>query len=185
MLGHCDIRKTLAIYTHATEGMQLAPQLRLKRPFLEPAVDTSQYRGFGSSVESLYFPAICKTFLSGGTRIRTGDTMIFRFVPKPTVHRHRALWAESKRVLEGTDRRGPPPNPVGRHAVVVGLWWAQRVPNRRLRLCVEAVRHVRLLSRLGVGGAHCPQERGTRVATIGKSFGPSGGTLTQLPGIQP
>jgi hypothetical protein len=53
------------------------PQPRLKRPFLEPVVDTPQKRGFGSSVESLYFSAICRTFISGGTRIRTGDTMIF------------------------------------------------------------------------------------------------------------
>jgi hypothetical protein len=35
----------------------------------------------------------------------------------------------SKRVLEDTDRRGPPPNDVGRHAVVVELWWDQRVPD--------------------------------------------------------
>ncbi len=69
-------------------------------------------------------------FYSGGTRIRTGDTMIFRFVPKPTVNRHRAPWAESKRFLEVTDRRDPPVNAVGRHAVVVGLWWAKRVPER-------------------------------------------------------
>jgi hypothetical protein len=59
------------------------PQLRLKRPFLEPAVDTSQKRGFGSSVESLYFSAICRTFRSGGTRIRTRDTMIFSHMQKP------------------------------------------------------------------------------------------------------
>jgi hypothetical protein len=58
-------------------------QLRLKRPFLEPAVDTSQKRGFGSSVESLYFSAICRTFRSGGTRIRTGDTMIFSHIQRP------------------------------------------------------------------------------------------------------
>jgi hypothetical protein len=56
--------------------------------------------------------------------------MIFRSVPKPTVHRHRAPWAESKRVLEITDRREPPLDAVNRHAVVVGLWWAQRVPER-------------------------------------------------------
>ena len=74
----------------------------------------------------------CKTpvLVSGGTRIRTGDTMIFRSVPKPTVHRHRAPWAESKRFLEVADRRGPPGSAVGRHAEVVGLWWAQRVPER-------------------------------------------------------
>jgi hypothetical protein len=70
------------------------------------------------------------TFYSGGTRIRTGGTMIFRFVPNPKFDRHRAPWAESKRFLEVTYRRGPPPNAVGRHTVVVELWWAQRVPER-------------------------------------------------------
>src|SRR5215204_5362437 len=59
------------------------PQPRLKRPFLEPAVDTPQKRGFGSFVESLYFSSICRTFRSGGTRIRTGDTMIFSHMQKP------------------------------------------------------------------------------------------------------
>src|SRR5215204_7048332 len=53
------------------------------RPFLEPAVDTPQKRGLGSSVESLYFSAICRTFRSGGTRIRTGDTMIFSHMRRP------------------------------------------------------------------------------------------------------
>src|SRR5829696_10066243 len=52
-------------------------------PFLEPAVDTPQKRGFGSSVKSLYFSFICRTFRSGGTRIRTGDTMIFSHFQKP------------------------------------------------------------------------------------------------------
>src|SRR5215216_1073963 len=53
------------------------------RPILEPAVDTPQKRGFGNSVESLYFSAICRTLRSGGTRIRTGDTMIFSHMQKP------------------------------------------------------------------------------------------------------
>ena len=77
MLGHCDLRMTLEIYGHPRKGCKSPPQPRLPRPFLEPAVDTSQKNGFGSSVESLYFSAICRTFRSGGTRIRTGDTMIF------------------------------------------------------------------------------------------------------------
>jgi hypothetical protein len=33
MQGHCDIRKTLAIYTHATEGMQLAATAALEEAF--------------------------------------------------------------------------------------------------------------------------------------------------------
>src|SRR5215207_6375431 len=53
------------------------------RPFLEPAVDTPQKKGTDSSAESLYFSAICRTFRSGGTRIRTGDTMIFSHMQEP------------------------------------------------------------------------------------------------------
>ena len=66
--------------TLATEGMQDPATATLEEAFLDPAVDTPQKRGFGSSVESLYFSAICRTFRSGGTRIRTGDTMIFSHV---------------------------------------------------------------------------------------------------------
>jgi hypothetical protein len=55
--------------------------------------------------------------------------MIFRSVPDPTIHRHRTPQAESKRFLEVTDIREPPGNAVGRHAVVVQLWWTQRVPD--------------------------------------------------------
>ena len=53
------------------------------RPYLESAVDTPQKEGTDSSVESLYFSTICRTFRSGGTRIRTGDTMIFSHMQKP------------------------------------------------------------------------------------------------------
>ena len=49
----------------------------LEETFLDPAVDTPLTKVPGRSVETLYFLAICRTFLSGGTRIRTGDTMIF------------------------------------------------------------------------------------------------------------
>ena len=61
----------------ATDGMQDSATDAPEEAFLDPAVDTHQKRGFDNSVESLYFSAICRTFLSGGTRIRTGDTMIF------------------------------------------------------------------------------------------------------------
>ena len=73
---------------------------------------------------------ICAWLASGGTRIRTGDTMIFRSVPKPAVHRHRSSWAVPKRFLEVTNPREPSPNAVDRHAGVVGLWWTQGVPKR-------------------------------------------------------
>jgi hypothetical protein len=39
--------------------------------------------GSGSTVGALSFSAICRTFISGGTRIRTGDTMIFSHMQKP------------------------------------------------------------------------------------------------------
>jgi hypothetical protein len=72
------------------------------------------------------FLVFCRTFRSGGTRIRTGDTMIFRSVPNPTVNPRRVPRAESKRFLEVTDRREPPLNAGNRHGIVVALWWAQR-----------------------------------------------------------
>jgi hypothetical protein len=81
--GHSDIRMTLALYTHATEGMQDSATERQKRPILDPAVDRHQIKGSGSSVEARYFPMICRTFSSGGTWIRTGDTMIFSHMQRP------------------------------------------------------------------------------------------------------
>src|SRR5215208_7691839 len=74
---------TLAICTPATDGMQDSATDAPEEAFLDPAVDTPQKRGFDNSVESLYFSSICRTFLSGGTRIRTGDTMIFSHFRRP------------------------------------------------------------------------------------------------------
>jgi hypothetical protein len=34
-------------------------------------------KGSGNTAKAPYFSSICRTFRSGGTRIRTGDTMIF------------------------------------------------------------------------------------------------------------
>jgi hypothetical protein len=133
MLGHSDIRMTLAIYPHATDGMQDAAIAALEEALPYPAVDALLTKGPGSYTEALYFSLVCRTFLSGGTRIRTGDTMIFRFVPKPTVNPRRVPRAESKRFLQVADRRGPPPNAMDRHAEVVELWWAQRVLDRLCR----------------------------------------------------
>src|SRR5215212_10818000 len=67
------------------------------------------------------------------TRRQRRDHQVANRLPagyKPAVNRHRPPWAESKRLLEAAHRRGPPPNAMDRHAVVVGLWWAQRVPER-------------------------------------------------------
>ena len=78
----------------------------------------------GATSLQVYGRFTCKqpVLVSGGTRIRTGGTMVFRFVPKPSVHTHRAPWAESKRFSEIADRRGPPPTAMDRHAEVVELW---------------------------------------------------------------
>ena len=46
----------------------------------ERAVDALLTKGPVSYTEALHFLAICRYFLSGGTRIRTGDTMIFSHV---------------------------------------------------------------------------------------------------------
>jgi hypothetical protein len=62
--------------------------------------------------------------------------------------------------------------------------WIRNVDDR-LRPRVEPVGHELLLPRLRVAGERCPQAHGVRVATIGQSFGPSGGAFSQLLGIQP
>lgn len=90
-----------------------------------------------------HFFNICRTLRSGRTRIRTGDTMIFRSVPKRAVHRHLASWAESKRFSEVTDRIEPSANAMDRHAVVVQLWWAPRgivCVSREVDLCPRPAR---------------------------------------------
>jgi hypothetical protein len=73
----------LSIYTRATEDMQHPATAALVQTFLDPAVDTPLTMGSGSAAKALYFLAICRTFRSGGTRIRTGDTMIFSHMQKP------------------------------------------------------------------------------------------------------
>jgi hypothetical protein len=65
MLGHSDIRMILAIYVHCTDDMQDAATDVLEetfRPCLDPAVDTPQKRGSGSTAEALYFLGFCSTF---------------------------------------------------------------------------------------------------------------------------
>jgi hypothetical protein len=81
--AHSHNRMTLAIYSRATEGMQDPARPPLKRPLLDPAVDTPLKETLSSTVRAIHFLAICRTFRSGGTRIRTGDTMIFSHMQKP------------------------------------------------------------------------------------------------------
>jgi hypothetical protein len=74
---------TLAVYTRATEGMQDSVRAALEETFLDPAVDTPLKKTLRSTARALHFLAICRAFSSGGTRIRTGDTMIFSHIQKP------------------------------------------------------------------------------------------------------
>jgi hypothetical protein len=83
LLAHSDNRMTLAICTRATEGMQDSVRATLEEAFLDPAVDTPPKRSLSSTARAIHFLAICRTFLSGGTRIRTGDTMIFSDFRRP------------------------------------------------------------------------------------------------------
>jgi hypothetical protein len=77
-VDHSAIRMTHAIYAPATDGMQDSATDAPEEAFLDPAVDTPSTKGSGNTVGAPYFSAICRTLRSGGTRIRTGDTMIFR-----------------------------------------------------------------------------------------------------------
>jgi hypothetical protein len=52
-------------------------------PFPNPAVDMPLTKGSGDTAKTPCFSAICRTFFSGGIRIRTGDTMIFSHLQKP------------------------------------------------------------------------------------------------------
>jgi hypothetical protein len=74
---------TLAIHTRAKEGMQDFATAALEETFLDSAVDTPLIKSISSIANTLSFSAICRTFSSGGTRIRTGDTMIFSHMQKP------------------------------------------------------------------------------------------------------
>ena len=79
--AHSHNRMTLAIYIRATEGMQDSATAALEETFLDPAVDMPLTKGSVSTARALCFSLICRTLISGGTRIRTGDTMIFSHVP--------------------------------------------------------------------------------------------------------
>ena len=74
---------TLAIHTRATEGMQDFATAALEVTFLDSAVDTPLKKSVSSTARALTFSPICRTFRSGGTRIRAGDTMIFSHMQKP------------------------------------------------------------------------------------------------------
>ena len=99
-LGHSDIRKTLAIYTHATDEAQVAATAALENVFGESTVTVLLPRDPDGASGPPYFCRFCRTSRSGGTRIQTRDIMIFGSVPNPTVHRQRTQWAVSNRFLE-------------------------------------------------------------------------------------
>jgi integrase len=58
MLGHSDIRMTLAIYTHTTDGMHDAATEALEEAFSWRAVDALLTERPGTG--PLYFSAICR-----------------------------------------------------------------------------------------------------------------------------
>src|SRR5215203_2070891 len=62
MIGHSDIRMTLAIYTHATDGMQDAATDALEEAFSLRAVDALLTKGPGVATGILSFSVICRTF---------------------------------------------------------------------------------------------------------------------------
>jgi hypothetical protein len=76
-------------------------------------------RGSSAYPITLCFTVICRTLMSGGTRIRTGDTMIFGSVRNPTVHRP---WSDGPypsgfwRSPTSVGRRGTP-------GTATQLWW--------------------------------------------------------------
>jgi hypothetical protein len=71
---------TLAICTHTTDGMQDGTTDALEEAFSQ----TGCRHGVPAVLPRLFrFSAICRTFISGGARIRTGDTMIFSHMQKP------------------------------------------------------------------------------------------------------
>jgi hypothetical protein len=128
---------TLAIYTHDTDGMQDSTTATREATFLDPAVDTPLTKGSGDTAKAPCFSAICRTFISGGTRIRTGDTMIFSHMQEPLGMRKTRV---GKRIYvqgvpSGTSWFCPyccatVDTASGRHTVVVELWWAQQVLQR-------------------------------------------------------
>ena len=81
--AHSDIRIPLPSTPAPQKACKTPQQPRLKRPFLDPAVDTPLTKSSGDTAKALCFSTICRTFRSGGTRIRTGDTMIISHMQKP------------------------------------------------------------------------------------------------------
>jgi hypothetical protein len=51
--------------------------------WLPDAACDARRQGFGGIAKTLSFSAICRALRRGGTRIRTGDTMIFSHMQKP------------------------------------------------------------------------------------------------------
>jgi hypothetical protein len=63
MLGHSDIRMTLAIYTRPTEGTQDSATVALEVTFLDPAVDTPLTKSSGGTAKAPCFFSYLQDFL--------------------------------------------------------------------------------------------------------------------------
>jgi hypothetical protein len=109
-----DNRMTLAIYAHITDGMQDSATAALKETLLDPAVDVLLTKGSGSIAKAPSFSAICRTLRSGGTRIRTGDTMIFRLVRRSGASRDETAWAATQAVSSPYGPQRTPPDAANR-----------------------------------------------------------------------
>jgi len=97
------------LHPRPTDGMQNAAAAALEEAFLDPAVDTPPKRSLSSTAKAIHFLAICRAFRSGGTRIRTGDTMIFsprtRVRVRPALSRYVA-YLSRKPALHGVGYPG-------------------------------------------------------------------------------
>ena len=83
LLGHANVTVTLDTYSHVLPNMQgQATEMMdamLSKNGLQYGCSKAPRLSFGGS-NLLILPIFCKYFRSGGTRTRTGDTMIFSHV---------------------------------------------------------------------------------------------------------
>jgi len=80
MMGHFGIRVTMDFYSHVLPDMQKEAVDRLGAVLSQHVGVLIGVEGLGTEPRSSVFVRFCRAFLSGGTRIRTGDTMIFSHV---------------------------------------------------------------------------------------------------------
>jgi hypothetical protein len=128
------------------------------RPFLDPAVDTPLTKGSGDTAKTPCFSTICRTFRSGGTRIRTGDTMIFRLVHRSGTPRDETAWAATQAVSSPCGPQRTPPDAANRRhwcgMGVVSRGWFRRSFTFSLRPCWGGSRSTAPATRRRLSGSH-------------------------------